>query len=88
MGNFAKVADVIHMLISKPQAVNGFDIEKGLNKVSYDSSTRIFTVVDKGRKVLCYDTKTRKGSTTLNNYGCGIVAGVIDEVAHDLLFVA
>jgi hypothetical protein len=85
MSNFAKVADVIHTLIQKPQAVNGFNVEHGLNQVSYDPSTRLFTVVDKGRKVLSYDVETRKGSTTLNNYGCGLVAAVIDEAVHDML---
>ncbi|WDS62209.1 hypothetical protein [Pseudomonas phage D6] len=88
MGNFARVADMIHALIAKPEAANGFTIERGLNSVSYDPATGIFVVVSKGRKVISYDVRSRKGSTTLNNYGCDIVHDVIEDASHDILRAA
>lgn len=88
MATLSQVSTLIHALVSKERMEKDFSFTVGLNQLIFDAATKVFTIIDKGRKVLSYNIKTRKGSTVLNNYGYDTVVCVIKKIMHEHQFHA
>lgn len=88
MATLSQVSTLIHSLVSKERAEKDFSFIVGLNEVIFNAATKVLTIVDKGRKVLIYNLKTRKGSTTLNSYGYDNVVAVINGIMQEHKFIA
>lgn len=88
MATLSQVSTLIHAFVSKERMEKDFSFVVGLNEVLFNAATKVLTIVDKGRKVLIYNLKTRKGSTTLNSYGYDSVVNVIKGIMHEHKFVA
>jgi hypothetical protein len=88
MATLSQVSTLIHSLVSKERAEKDFSFVVGLNEVIFNAATKVLTIIDKGRKVLIYNLKTRKGSTTLNSYGYDSVVTVINGIMLEHKFVA
>ncbi|MNB95685.1 hypothetical protein D3C87_1222660 [compost metagenome] len=88
MATLSQVSTQIHALVSKERAEKDFSFVVGLNEVIFNASTKVLTIIDHGRKVMVYNLKTRKGSTTLNAYGYDIVVSVIKGIMQEHKFTA